>query len=378
MNPKEEHRDRMVDLLLHELLGEEAPPDVLDRVLEAAETMPAEPLISRPVSPKVVPLKSAKRSKGPALAVAAILALFVGIGVLIHFQNVERDRSPILVELSGQVNRAKGVMGAGESLVTGPQSSAKLKYRDGTVVSLGPDSSIVLTKGLPWEKQKGLELLAGKIESEIASQGSRGPMLFLSQDARCEVLGTRLSFGIEEGGSRLEVSEGVVRFVAEHWGQEALVESGFFCETSKTGLRQGAIKSPPLPGIRSFTLMNAETDLPIREEPLRESEKISLSSLPTRQLNIRADFEGEAPDSVIIRLKRHHNNPTGLPPHASKPHQHPPFFVAGDHWADGRPEDCAAWTPPAGYYHLEAETIYSDEKKQALSQPLKISFWFVN
>ena len=196
-------------------------------------------------------------------------------------------------------------------------------------------------------------------------------MVFSSVDARAEVVGTRLSFHLNEDRSRLEVSEGAVRFVPRVGGREVLVESKYFAESGRSGFRHEKI---PVPGILRFTLMNAETDHPIREQALIPGETIFLSSLPTKKINIRADYEGDPPDSVKISIRRHLDNPTGLPPHASKAQDQPPYFVAGDHWADGRPEDCAAWTPPAGLYHLSAEAVYADAEKQALSEPLKITF----
>jgi hypothetical protein len=200
-------------------------------------------------------------------------------------------------------------------------------------------------------------------------------MVISSSDAHAQVVGTRLSLHINDDRTRLEVSEGAVHFVPKNVGSKVLVKAKHFAEAGKSGFRHEKI---PVPGITRFTLMNAETDQPIREQALIPGETIYLSSLPTKKINIRADFEGDPPDSVKLSIRRHFDNPTGLPPHASKAHDHPPFFVAGDHWADGRPDDCAAWTPPSGLYHLTAEAVYADADKQAISKPLKITFQIKN
>lgn len=200
-------------------------------------------------------------------------------------------------------------------------------------------------------------------------------MVLETRDAQAEVVGTTLSLDRNAGRSRLEVSHGAVRFICQNGEGNVLVESGSFAEAGGTGFRDGKIVTPPRRGITSFTLMNADTDKPLRAEPLANGEKISLSSLPTHNLNIRADYEGDPPESVKIAIHRHMGNPTGLEPHTLEPQRHPPFFVAGDHWADGRPEDCAAWTPPTGFYHLAAEATYPDGEPVP---PLTIRFHFTN
>jgi hypothetical protein len=124
--------------------------------------------------------------------------------------------------------------------------------------------------------------------------------------------------------------------------------------------------------------MNAETDQPIRESALVHGETISLATLPTRKLNIRADFEGAPPDSVSFRIVRSHGHATGLPGHTSDDEKHPPFFAAGDHWGNGRPNDCRAWTPPAGHYRLRAEAFYGDQSEEEKIPPLEINVRFRN
>ena len=149
------------------------------------------------------------------------------------------------------------------------------------------------------------------------------------------------------------------------------MERGYFAESGRLGFRHEKIISH---GITRFTLMNADSDQPLRQEPLTDGETISLSALSTANINIRADYEGEPPSMVQISLNRLDEGPTGLPAHASQAHEHPPYFVAGDYWADGRPEDCHAWIPRPGRYRLRAEAFYTDTRRGNPGKPLQIDF----
>lgn len=370
MTPQDQH-DRLVDLLLSELVGKESPPDVRDRVLAAADRLPQAGVVPFPSARPILKSLSSRSSAAPKFAIAAILTLLGVAGVLVQHQQISNARTPTLVEIQGDVDHPGGKMGPGESLKTGPQSSAVLKYEDGTTIELDADSSIVVAQSTLWNRAKGLELLSGKLEAEVSAQPEGDPMIISSVDAHSEVLGTRLSVHINGERTRLEVSEGAVHFASRKHDRAVLVEAAYFAESGKTGFRHEKI---PVPGITRFTLMNAESDLPLREEALLPGETIHLASLPTQKINIRADFEGDPPDSVQFSLRRHHGYPTGLEALPTDLHSHPPFFIAGDYWADGRPEDCAAWTPPNGLYHLAAQAIYADADKQALSKPLKVTF----
>ena len=370
MNNEERH-DRLVDVLLSELVGMETPPDVHDRVILAADQVP------QAVRPHWMPGRRpsvafpVRKSSGPKFALAAVVALLGVAGAIIQHQMISNARTPVLSKIAGSTSRTGGPLASGESISTGSDSRAVLVYQDGTRVELGPETTIQVAERSLWDRSKALALVAGKVVAEVSPQPKGKPMLISSSDAHARVVGTRLSFHIDADRTRLEVTEGAVHFIPKKVGREVLVEESYFAESGKSGFRHEKI---PVPGIVKFTLMNADTDKPIRETPLVNHEVIVLSSLPTKKINIRADFEGDPPDNVKINIRRHHDNPTGLPADAYNPHEQPHFFVPGDHWADGRPEDCAAWTPPSGLYHLTAEAIYADAEKQALSKPLKVTF----
>lgn len=368
----DEKNDRLVDMLLWELVGEETPPDVRKKVLEAAaKHRKFTPVVSRKPVLRALGRPQFKRSKAPMFAIAAILTLLGIAGVLFQLQRISTAHTPVLASVSGTVNRAAGAISPGEMLVTGADSSAKIIYQDGTTVELSPETTIMVTRLSYWDRSKAIEVIKGSIQADVSRQAAGKPFALTAGDARAVVVGTKLSFGTVDDRTRLEVTEGAVRYTSLITGREALVKTGFFAESGKSGFRHEKI---PVPGIIGFTLMNAKTDQPIRDEPLVNGEKISLSSLPTKKINIRADYEGEAPFKVRTILTRRDGRATGLPSHSSEPHEHPPFFVAGDHWAEGRPDDCQAWTPRPGVYQLSAEAFYPEDSGIDSPKPLNIQF----
>lgn len=371
MKANEDHLERMVDLLLCELVGREEPPDVRARVREAAEGMKG--LRGIPAR-SVVPLPSTRRSKAPALAIAALVALLATAAVFVQIRRVAVARTPVVTEISGEVSFPASRLSGGDRLTTGPSARAVLTYRDGSVVVLGPDSSVMIGKSPVWDRSKLIEMEAGSLRATVVPQPEGNPLVIDSGDATATVVGTLFSVDRDAVCSRLEVTEGSVRFDPHSGEPDVLVEAGHFAEAGRSGFRHGKIAPPPRAGITHFTLMNADTDQPLREEPLTHGETLVLSSFPTDRINIRADYEGDPPISVETHIRRHMGNPTGLGVKEQTVHLHPPYFVAGDHWAEGRPQDCAAWTPPPGLYHLTAEVVYADPERQALADPLTVTF----
>jgi hypothetical protein len=301
--------------------------------------------------------------------VAAALAV---AAVFVHFREIAGARTPSLTHTSGSVDRAVGTLRAGESVSTEAGASAVLTYPDGTVVEIAAETTVRVSERSWRERSKGLVLVAGRVRAEVAPQVAGHPMRLTAGNADAEVIGTKLSFRHGEGGTRLEVEEGAVRFIPRAGGEALMVKSGLFAEARESGVFSGEISTPPQRGIVRFTLMNADTDKPLRTAPLADGETISLASLPTQNINLRADYEGDAPASVRILVARHDGQSTGLPPSTSADQIHPPFFAAGDHWAEGRPDDCNAWTPRPGRYRISAKASYAGDAGADHGKPLEM------
>jgi len=396
----DEYRDQLVDMLLWESVGQEEPPDVRAKVLEALDhEIPGNKVVPMPVptpdaarvhptQPPNVPVRPAatsrqrnptpvrqvKPSKAHLLVAAAAVALLAGVGAFVFLQQISDARTPLLTNVSGTVAPSTGPIASGERLRTGSESTAVITYPDGTMVELEEETTIVVPERPPWQKSKGIEVVGGGVRAGVSPQPEGNPMVFASVDATAEVVGTKLSLRIVEGLTRLEVDEGEVRFVPQSDDDAVLVKSGNFAEAGTSGFRSGEISVAPVRGITGLSLMNAKTDRPMRDEPLADGESISLASLPTREINLRADFKGEPPTSVQLIVTRHDGDDTGLPPYVAKPQKHPPFFVAGDHWANGRSDDCRAWTPPPGRYHISATAVYAEDGEKNHGKTLELEF----
>lgn len=374
----EEQNDLLVDSLLWELVGKETPPDLRERILEQAEAeaktvamQPARPMATLP-RPQ---LASARPSKAPlVLALAALVTVLGVVGALWQSQQAASAALPTLAAISGEVSLAEGRLSRGERLEVGSGGKATLIYEDGTVVGVTGRTTLQVGEGSRWSGQKVLEVRAGKVAAEVVPQPKGSEMIFQSQYAEARVLGTKFTFENEGGQARLCVTEGSVRFVPQAEGEDLVVASGYFAEAGELGFREGTLAELEQKGVVAFTLMNAETDEPMRSKPLRDGEVVVLSSLSTRQLNVRADLQGEGEMSVRFLVKRTDGTATGIPSAAANLQEHPPFFVAGDHWAEGRPNDCRAWTPEKGGYQISAEAF--DGAGNPVGQPLSLTLNF--
>lgn len=98
--------------------------------------------------------------------------------------------------------------------------------------------------------------------------------------------------------------------------------------------------------ILSFTLVNAQTDKDIA--PLKEGDSIDLGTIPGQSINIRANYYGKKPGSVVLEL-------TG-PRKKTTRENGAPFTLFSN-----KGTDYFGWTPLAGHYTLTA-TPYSGPK----------------
>ncbi|MCB1210978.1 MAG: FecR domain-containing protein [Verrucomicrobiales bacterium] len=371
----DDQRDQLVDMLLRELVGGETPPDVRERVLDAVTKLPSRPPTYQHRAPvrRAIRPRQQSRSSGATYGLMALLATVAVAMVYLHLREIGHARTPVVTRVSGSVDRTAGALQPGESLSTGAASSAVLTYPDGTTVDLAAETTLRVSACSWIDRSKGLDLIQGRIVADVKPQTSGHPMLLSSEGANAEVVGTKLSFQHDDEGTRLEVTEGTVRFIPSAGDTVLLVKSGLFAAAGKSGVHSGAIHAAPRPAIVRFTLMNADSGEPLREAALSAGEIISLASLPTQNINIRADFEGDTPTSVRILVTRSDGKATGMAEFMSKDQTQPPFFAAGDYWAEGRPNDCRAWTPRPGRYHISAEAVYSEDRGRPLEMDFQIT-----
>ena len=112
--------------------------------------------------------------------------------------------------------------------------------------------------------------------------------------------------------------------------------------------------------VESFTLIDADTDLPVPGyEPLAEGAALDLSVLPTRNLNVRANVAGDV-GAVFFNLNPGRNRLENVAPYA----------LAGD----APTGDYHAWTPAPGSYALTATPYPGPGRSGPAGIPLTIHF----
>jgi CubicO group peptidase (beta-lactamase class C family) len=118
------------------------------------------------------------------------------------------------------------------------------------------------------------------------------------------------------------------------------------------------INNPPPQRVAGFTLINADTDQPIGA--LTNTMTISLATLPTRRLNVRADTWPSTVGSVRFGLDAaaSYRIETGAP-----------YALAGDIQGNYKP-----WTPAAGTHTLKATPYTGAAATGAAGLPLTVTF----
>jgi hypothetical protein len=164
---------------------------------------------------------AAVRRWGMMAAAAALVLLLVPAvrGLLLGPALAADGRAPLLAEVHGRVELGSGLpLRGGEriapdaTLVSGSAAGATLVWNDGTRVALAADTSV---SGLPGPGQR-LQLTRGTVVVHAAHRRAEQALEIVCPDATARVVGTVFSATVADGRSRLEVSEGLVR-----WGRTA-------------------------------------------------------------------------------------------------------------------------------------------------------------
>ncbi|HCN78325.1 MAG TPA: hypothetical protein DIT13_14160 [Verrucomicrobiales bacterium] len=172
----------------------------------------------------------------PLAAAAAVVAGWMGWQVW--------DPSPVAAYLSGRLGGVT-VERAGEKLSANehqPLSEGDLiqTRTGGAIVSfagedtrfdLGADAR-VRVRSLRGRKE--FQLLSGTVSAEVAPQ-RRGAMLWLTDDARAEIVGTKFTLAAAGWFTRLDVTEGAVRFSRHGDSEPTLVKAEQFAAADVQG-----------------------------------------------------------------------------------------------------------------------------------------------
>lgn len=176
-----------------------------------------------------------RKSAWRALAWAAVFLVFAGLAAVFLFNDTQRAEAPAIASVQGEV-RLFGPKGErvlkpgqswsrGETLKTvGANSTATVTFRDGSRLDFGGNSVVVNQS-----TQAGcrVELEHGDVRGSLKKQPGGHPFVFATPEAEAIVVGTVLRLVTGAHHTRLEVTEGGVRFRRLHDGAQVTVKTGY-------------------------------------------------------------------------------------------------------------------------------------------------------
>jgi len=173
------------------------------------------------------------------LAWAAVFVMFAGAAVL-FVNRTQMGEAPRIASVQGEVRL---VTSGGERALTvgeqwrpneelktvGSNSAAMLTFRDGSQLAFRADTSAVNQSG---NQRHRVELKHGVVQAVVQKQRSGRPFVFATQQAEAIVVGTALRLVVESHLTRLEVTEGTVRFRRLSDGAEVTVSTGQYASAA--------------------------------------------------------------------------------------------------------------------------------------------------
>jgi ferric-dicitrate binding protein FerR (iron transport regulator) len=207
-------------------LGDRSSGRTRLHIVERAQTIAATPVVS---APRRMPASR-------PLAWAAVLLAFAGLAAVILFNRGPVADVPVVASVQGEVRlvRAGGerAVMVGDSWqrdeelkTSGPGAAATLTFRDGTHLVFGGDTVAVNASS-----KDGLrvQLDHGTVQAALKTQAAQRPFVFATPEAEAIVTGTKLRLITGGHHTRLEVTEGEVRFRRLHDGAEVTVKAGHY------------------------------------------------------------------------------------------------------------------------------------------------------
>jgi hypothetical protein len=176
-----------------------------------------------------------RKSAWRALAWAAVFLVFAGLAAVFLFNSTRRAEAPAIASVQGEV-RLRGPKGErvlrsgqswprGETLKTvGANSTAKVTLRDGTRLDFSGNSVAV---NQSTKEGCRVDLEHGAVRGLLKKQPDGHPFVFATPEAEAIVVGTALRLVTGAHHTRLEVTEGEVRFRRLHDGAQVTVKTGY-------------------------------------------------------------------------------------------------------------------------------------------------------
>jgi hypothetical protein len=187
--------------------------------------------------------------------------------------------------------------------------------------------------------------------------------------ARAEVLGTRLKLSAAADATRLEVRAGSVKLVRAEDGAEVVVREREF-SVAGDDVDLSVLPVPPageeIPEVTGFSLITL--DAPRRPIPgyedLRDGAVISLSGLPTRRVNLRANTRPANVGSLRFSTAERENFNTELVA---------PYTIVPGNGIKGR-----VWNPAPGRHTVTATPFTGTYGNGERGRPRTMTFTLVD
>jgi ferric-dicitrate binding protein FerR (iron transport regulator) len=189
----------------------------------------------------VAPERGLRRRGVRWLSFAALVVVAVAVVATVYIRTRTPEHRASVVAVEGDVRVVRdgtsSVAGAGITLLPGDQvqteaaASAQFRLADGTVVRLGPASSVRL---LLRQDGRCVELKGGSVSCDVRPQPRGKPLLFTSPHADVTVLGTVFDLNVAPVATAVHVSQGRVQLSAS--GHVAEVVAGGLASADAQGV----------------------------------------------------------------------------------------------------------------------------------------------
>jgi len=214
------------------LAGEPVAGGVRLRVLEKAQANASAP----PRASALRPVPRRRKSVLRALAWAAVFFVCAGLSAVLFINRTHSFDAPTAASVEGEVRvaglTAERLLTPGQSwqpdeklISVGPNSAARLKFSDGSQLDFHGDT---VAANESQKDGRRIVLERGSVQAAIKKQPTREPFIFRTPEADAVVVGTALRLLAGGHSTRLEVTEGEVRFQRRHDGAEIAVKAGHY------------------------------------------------------------------------------------------------------------------------------------------------------
>jgi ferric-dicitrate binding protein FerR (iron transport regulator) len=165
--------------------------------------------------------------------------ILLGLGAVAVYWTYDRIAGEVAVIEAADdrvtlVHASKGIQAAaaasihpGDRLLTGPESGATVRYRDGTLVQIEGSASVDFRPSAAGAG-KTIWIERGSLAAQVAPQAPGEPMLFDSRGATTRVLGTSLHVRVAGDETRVQVREGRVQLTRKSDGKALTIAGGEF------------------------------------------------------------------------------------------------------------------------------------------------------